>query len=126
MSEELADILILSSKIDPEQLRRLVGAYFTDMVKYVVDVRRRVIGIGGELHADAEQLLLEDGSHQDDLWGANYYPGEGPESCIEYTALINIRPAQGNRSMEVADRSTRQTIREITFELVGQGEDVPP
>ncbi len=70
--------------------------------------------------------MLEDGSRQDDLWGANYYPGEGREGCIEYTALINIRPAQGNRSMEVADESTRRAIREITFELVGQGEDVVP
>ncbi len=126
MAETTADILIISSKIDPGHLRRLIGAYFEDMVKYVVDVRRRVIGIGGELHADAEHLLLEDGSRQEDLWGANYYPGEGPEGCIEYTALINIRPAQGNRSMEVADDSTRRAIREITFELIGRGEDILP
>ena len=85
MTEDVADILIISSKIDPAQLRRLVGAYFEDMVKYVVDIRRRVIGIGGELHADAEQLLLADGSRQDDVWGANYYPGKGPEGCIEFT-----------------------------------------
>ncbi len=110
MTDETGDILIISSRIDPGQLHRLVGAYFTDMVKYVVDVRRRVIGIGGELHADAEQLLLEDGSRQDDLWGANYYPGEGSESCIEYTALINIRPAQGNRSMEVADEPSARLL----------------
>ena len=97
MTLEAADIVLISSRIDSAQLRRLVGAYFTDMVKYVVDVERRVIGIGGELHADAEQFLLDDGSRQEDLWGANYYPGEGPEDCIEYTALINIRPAQGNR-----------------------------
>ena len=126
MPEDTSDILIISSRIDPAQLRRLVGAYFSDMVKFVVDIRRRVVGIGGELHADAEHLLLEDGSRQEDIWGANYYPGEGPEGCIEYTALINIRPAQGNRSMEVADESTRRAIREITFELVGQGEEVIP
>ncbi len=54
MPEQAADILVITSKIDSAQLRRLVGAYFADMVKYVVDVRRRVVGIGGELHADAE------------------------------------------------------------------------
>ena len=124
MTRETADILIISSRIEAAQLRRLVGAYFTDMVKYVADVQRRVIAIGGELHADAEQLLLDDGSRQEDLWGANYYPGGGPEGCIEYTALINIRPAQGNRSMEVVDEATRRSIREITYELIGQGEDV--
>jgi hypothetical protein len=42
--------------------------------------------------------------------------------CIEFTALINIRPAQGNRSMEIADTSVRDCVREITFELIGRGE----
>ena len=79
--------------------------------------------VGGELHADAEQLLLADGSRQADLWGANYYPGRGEEECVEYTALINIRPAEGNRSMEIADESLRAKVREITFELVGCGEE---
>lgn len=124
MTDEAADILIISSKIDAAQLQRLMEAHFVDMVKYVVDIRRRVIGIGGELHADAEQLLLQDGSRQADLWGANYYPGQGPESCIEYTALINIRPSQGNRSMEVTDASVRESIREITFELIGRGKEI--
>ncbi len=117
------DILILDRKIQPLELRRLAKAYFHDMVKYVVDVRRRVVGVGGDLHADAERLLLESGSRQVDLWGANYYPGRGENDCIEYTALINIRPAEGNRSMEVADGAVRQAIRDITFELIGRGEE---
>jgi Protein of unknown function (DUF5674) len=87
-------------------------------------VRRRVVAIGGELHADAEQLLLRDGSHQQDLWGANYYPGQGQEGCIEYTALINIRPGEGNRSMEIGDEKLREAVREITFELIGRGEEI--
>ena len=58
------------------------------MVKYVVDVERGVVAIGGELHADAEQVLLEQGSRQADLWGANYYPGRGREGCIGTFALI--------------------------------------
>ena len=45
------------------------------------------------------------------------------EDRVEYTALINIRPAQGNRSMEVTDPDLRQKIREITSELLGQGEE---
>lgn len=120
------DILLLSSRIAPAELHRVAVAHFTDMVKYVVDVRRRVVGIGGELHADAEHLLLEDGSRQEDLWGANYYPGGGTEGCIEFTALINVRPAHGNLSMEIADEATRRTVREITFELIGKGEDLIP
>jgi hypothetical protein len=36
--------------------------------------------------------------------------------------LINIRPSQGNRSMEVADDIIRDILREVTFELIGKGE----
>jgi hypothetical protein len=92
------------------------------MVKYVVDVERAVAAVGGELHADEEALLLEHGSRQEDLWGANYYPGREPEDCIEYTSLINIRPAQGNRGMFIEDELLRERVREVTFALIGRGE----
>jgi hypothetical protein len=95
------------------------------MVKYVVDIERRVAAVGGELHADAEQLLLAEGSRQTDLWGANYYHGKGRDECIEYTSLINIRPSQGNRSMLIADPGIRERVREITFDLIGEGEALP-
>jgi hypothetical protein len=62
--------VIVDKKIAPAELRRLVDAFFEDMVKYVVDVERGVAAVGDELHADAEALLLE--------------------ACLEYTSLINI------------------------------------
>ncbi len=111
--------------MEPPELRRLVDLFFEDMVKYVVDVERGVIAVGGEMHADAEQMLLDDGSRQADLWGANYYPGRGREECIEYTSLINIRPAQGNRSMEIQDPAVRGRVRQLTLALVGEGEPLP-
>jgi len=124
MTAEGAGIVVLERRIDRMELARLVKMYFEDMVKYVADVTRGVIAVGGELHADAEQLLLEAGSRQTDLWGANYYPGRGRDDCIEFTALINIRPAQGNRSMEVQDASVRERIRILTFALIGEGESL--
>jgi hypothetical protein len=116
------DIVLVESRLDRAELRRLVAAHFEDMVKYVVDVERGVAAVGGELHADEEALLLEHGSRQEDLWGANYYPGRGEQGCIEYTSLINIRPAQDNRSMVIADAALRARVREITFALIGRGE----
>ena len=121
MAPEPADILVLGRRIERAELARL-ARLFGDMVKYVVDVRRGVVALGGELHADAEQVLLEDGSRQEDLWGANYWPGRGPDRCIEYTALINIRPATGNPSMEVQDPAIRTAIQDVTFRLIGRGE----
>jgi hypothetical protein len=118
-------VVVRSARIDPGDLRRLVELFFEDMVKYVVDLDRGIAAVGGEMHADGEQALLEDGSRQPDLWGANYYPGRGREECIEYTSLINIRPAQGNRSMEIQDPAVRERIRELTWALIGEGEPLP-
>lgn len=116
------DIVILSEPIDPATLRRLAERFFGDMVKLVVDVERRWVAVGGELHADAERMLLARGSRQGDLWGANDFPGRGPDRCLEFTALINIRPSQDNRSMEVGDPVVRRVMAEVVAALVGRGE----
>lgn len=121
MSESLPELVVLEQRIEADVLRRLVDR-FEDMVKFVVDVERKLIAIGGEMHSDAEQVLLESGSRQADLWGANYYPGRGREGCVEFTSFINIRPSAGNRGMEVQDEALRAKVREITFALVGEGE----
>jgi hypothetical protein len=120
--EAAPEVIIVDHRLDRGELARLVKLFFEDMVKYVVDVERRIAAVGGELHADAERLLLESGSRQTDLWGANYLPGKGPDACIEYTSLINIRPSQGNRVMLITDSAIRDQVREITFELIGEGE----
>jgi len=125
MSAEVPDIVIVRERVSPDVLRVLVGRFFEDMVKYVVDLERELIALGGELHADAEALLLEDGSRQVDLWGANYYPGRGADDCIEFTSLINIRPAQDNRSMEIQHEAIRERVRRLTFRLLGRGEVLP-
>jgi hypothetical protein len=124
MSErsEPPDVVFVDSPLGEAELHRLVAAHFEDMVKYVVDVQRGVAAVGGELHADEEAVLLERGSRQEDLWGANYYPGKGADDCIEFTALINIRPSRGNRSMSIEDEGIRARLREITFSLIGRGE----
>jgi hypothetical protein len=119
---DAAILIVRERRVDPAELRRLVLLYFEDMVKYVVDVSRGTIAVGGEMHADAEAVLLEDGSRQDDLWGANYYPGRGRDGCIEFTSLINISPSRGNRSMELQDPALRDRVRELTRALLGDGE----
>lgn len=115
-------ILILDRRIAPDALRVLVAHWFQDMVKYVVDVSQDRIAVGGELHADAELVLIEAGSRQQDIWGANYYPGRGREGCVEFTSLINVSPGRGNRGMEVADPALRARIQALTWSLIGEGE----
>jgi len=118
------EIVILRAPVARDVLRRLVDDGFGDMVKYVVDLEREVLALGGQLHADAEALLLEDGSRQEDLWGANYLPARGEEDCIQYTSLINIRPGQANPGMELLDEELRGRVRKLTFRLIGRGESL--
>ena len=122
----IPDILLLEDEsITLEDLRTLTERFFIDMVKYVADIERGIIAVGGELHSDAEAMLLEAGSRQADLWGANYYPGFGAAECIEYTSLINIRPSQGNRSMVIEDAEIRARVEALTHRLIGKGEALP-
>ncbi|PIT93553.1 hypothetical protein COU00_03765 [Candidatus Falkowbacteria bacterium CG10_big_fil_rev_8_21_14_0_10_43_11] len=88
------------------------------MVKIVIDIKREIMAIGGEMHADAENLLLQDGSKQDDLWGANLYPDLPAEDFIEYKSLINIRPRVGNRLMEIGNEEIKEKIKKIINKLV--------
>ena len=118
-------ILVTSEPVPRDELSRLVALYFGDMIKFVVDVERGVIAVGGELHADAKAMLLENESRQADVWGGNYYPGRGEEDCLEYTSLINIRPSEANASMEIESEELRGRVRSIVFELVGKGEALP-
>ena len=89
---------------------------FETMIKIVVDIRRHRLSGGGEIQADCESVLLENGSEQDDLWGANWYPGE---QRIEFESLINIRPRAGNRSILIQDENLRTQVETVTREILG-------
>jgi len=112
------EIKIIKTKIPKEELKRMAEETFGDMVKIVVDVKREIMAIGGEMHADAESLLLQDGSRQDDLWGANLYPDLSPENFIEYQSLLNIRPRLGNRAIEIESTEIKNKIKEIINKLI--------
>ena len=90
---------------------------FESMIKFVVDIEKGLLALGGEMHSDPEKLLLENGSIQENIWGANIYPWGEPVE-IEYTSLINIRPSSGNKSMEIQDEETRKKVRKITIEWI--------
>ena len=91
---------------------------FGDLVKAVVDVERGIMALDGELHADEEALLLEQGSAQRDLWGINIYPDVEPEDRIEFDSMINLRPSQGNRSRGVDDPAIRARIMDVVTKLI--------
>jgi hypothetical protein len=90
----------------------------SDLIKLVVDIEKQIFAADAEMHADLEELLLANGSRQQDLWGANIYPNRADSGFVEFTSFINVRPASGNRSMEVTDTRTREKIVDIINRLI--------
>lgn len=109
---------ITSQPISHAELNAMLPGYFGDMVKAVVDIKKEILGLDAELHADIEQELLSQGSEQTDLWGINLYPEMEGEDFVEFDSLINIRPYQGNRSRDVQDTDIRKRIIEVVSKLI--------
>lgn len=83
-------------------------------IKGVVDIKRVLLAVDSPMHYDCEQLLIENGSDQYDLWGINLYLDENNlDDLVEFDSMINIRPAQGNRSRSVEDPSIQAKIKSV-------------
>jgi len=108
-------IHIVRGHATPQQLTEMLQALEV-YVKLAVDVRRGILAGGGTLHADCEAVLLEDGSHQEDIWGADWFPAA---QQVTFEALINIRPRQGNPSMVILDPEIRERVAEVAHRLLG-------
>lgn len=109
---------IVKDKISNEELKKLAEEMFGNLVKAVVDIEKKIMAVGGELHADEEALLMENGSEQKNLWGINIYPEVRGENRIEFDSMINLRPSQGNRSRGVDNPDMRKTIIGIVNNLI--------
>ena len=105
--------LIIRSKIDPET-RDKVAEDLKGYIKVVVDVKRKILSAGGEKHVDGEQMLLKDGSKQEDLWGAGL---DLETNEMDFDSMINLRPTQ-NRSREILDENIREQVETITRSLL--------
>jgi len=114
----MSEILITGEPITLAKIKEIASQRMGDMVKIVVDLERGKMALGGEMHADEEQLLLEDGSKQSDLWGINIYPDLPVADRIEFDSMINIRPRQNNRSRSVEDEQIRKQILELVDKLI--------
>jgi hypothetical protein len=85
------------------------------MIKLAVDIEQEILAGGGELHADCERALLENGSQQADIWGADWYL---EVKRVGFESLINIRPRQQNRVMDIQDPVIREKIETIVRRLL--------
>ena len=67
------------------------------------------------MHSDCETILLENGSQQQDIWGASWNP---ISQEIFYESMVNLRTRQ-NRAMEILDPTIREQVKQIIHKLLG-------
>ena len=107
-------LLLVEQKISEGDLKK-VSEDFDGYVKVVVDIDKEVLTAGGKRHYDGEQLLLEGGSKQSNLWGGGLDLETGE---VDYDSMINLRPNQGNTSREVLDQKVRGKFDKIVHKLL--------
>lgn len=112
------NIKIIDKKISEKELREIAKDFYNIMVKGVVDIKREILAVGGEYHMDANNILIENGSQQQDVWGFNWYFDKKRDKRIEYVSLINIRPMQNNKTMEVQDSDLRSKMKVIILKYL--------
>ncbi|MBI2411222.1 MAG: hypothetical protein HYV32_05015 [Candidatus Kerfeldbacteria bacterium] len=111
-------MLIVREPINTSVVQELALQRFGDMVKAVVDIEQEIMALGGDLHADEEKVLIDQGSMQENLWGINIYPDLPRSEWIEFDSMINIRPRQDNRSRSVEDKTIQEKIVTIVNRLI--------
>ena len=104
---------ILEKPIKRVDLKPMEKKMFGNLVKAVVDIEKKIVALDAEMHADLEQLLLEHGSEQKNLWGINFYSEMIGDDFVEFDSMINVRPSQNNRSRGVDDPEVRKKILEV-------------
>ena len=114
----MIDILLVDKPMSRQELKQIAEQRFGDMVKAVVDIKKEIMVIGGDLHADEEAVLLDQGSKQENLWGINIYHELAMPDMIEYDSMINIRPKQNNLSRNVEDKKIRERIAAVVTKLI--------
>ncbi len=102
-------IYFLEQEASPKQVAEMLKT-LRSYIKLAVDIERKVLAGGGVLHADCEAVLLENGSLQEDVWGADWIPSTKE---VTFESLINIRPRKNNFSIEVESEELREKIEKI-------------
>lgn len=109
---------IITDQITIEELKEMAKKMFGNLVKAVVDVEKEIMAVDGELHSDEQELLIENGSEYEDLWGIDIYPEMTDENWIEFDSLINLKPALNQRTRGVENPEIREKIIKIVNKLV--------
>lgn len=95
------------TRVEIDQLKEQFEVY----IKTVIDVEKKVCSAGMDRHFEGEQILLQQGSDQKNLWGGGL-DLEAKE--IDFNSFINIRPRDNNTKNEIQSESLKRIYQELT------------
>lgn len=78
---------------------------FDPYIKTVIDLEKKICSAGCDKHFESEQVLLEQGSLQSDVWGGGL---DIDTKEIDFNSFINIRPKDNNPSNDILDEKRRE------------------
>jgi hypothetical protein len=104
---------MILTKTEPYTLDEIekLKEQFDVYIKTVIDFEKRICSAGCDRHFESEQILLEQGSSQKDIWGGGI---DLETLTIDFNSFINIRPSHNNSSNEIQDLRLRDLYAEIT------------
>lgn len=111
------NIKVVKTPISKDELKRIAHAQFGNLIKAVIDVRQKIMAVGGYHHEDERELLLkQEGSKFEDLWGIDIYPERTGNDFINFDSAINLKLSVGSRGVYHPEIQNR--IRNIVKKLI--------
>ena len=114
-------IKIIGKKITESELREIAKDFYGDMVKGVVDIERGIIAMGGEYHMDANVMLIENGSKQQNIWGFNWYFDKKESVITKNAKYFDVIFIGGEKKYEKAVQVlAKQYLRKVFILTLGK------
>ena len=89
----------------------LLKEEFEIYIKTVIDLEKKICSAGMDRHFEGEQLLLQQGSKQKNIWGG----GIDLETLeIDFNSFINIRPRDNNLKNEIQSEVLKAEYKKQT------------
>jgi hypothetical protein len=104
-------MIVTLSKPATQKDIKLALQDYPNYIKITVDIEKKIVVIGGEYHYDAEKILINNGSKQENIWGGGLDLITG---TLETLAMINVR-SKINPHQNIADTKIKKKFLDLAY-----------
>lgn len=103
-------IITKSTPFKTGEIERLKEEYEV-YIKTVIDIDKKICSAGMNMHFEGEQILLDQGSKQNNIWGGGV---DLETKEIDFNSFINIRPKDNNTKNEIQSEKIKEEYLKLT------------